>query len=150
MMMTVRRLKIGDDSMLGDLYVGGKWECHTLEDEPREVKVKGETAIPAGTYKVIPRTVGGTHERYKKRFPTMHQGMAWLQDVPNFEYILIHIGNTDEDTAGCLLVGQGFIKMLDGNYKITGSTAAYKALYPKITAAWNDGDEVWITYKDPE
>ncbi len=148
MKLRVKRLKIGDDSMLGDVYVDGVWECHCLEDEPRDVKVKGETAIPAGTYKVTPRTVGGFHQRYLKRFPSFHVGMPWVRDVPKFEYILIHIGNTDEDTAGCLLVGQGFQKLIDGNYKISGSKAAYVKLYKKIAAAWKRGDAVTITYED--
>ena len=150
MKLTVQRLRIGDDSMLGDLYVDGVHECHTLEDEPREVKVRGETAIPAGTYNVVPRTVGGTHAKYLARFPSFHVGMMWLQPDPKgFQYILIHIGNTDDDTEGCLLVGQGFIKLLDGNYKITGSTNAYVKLYKKVAAAWARGEKVAITYKDP-
>ena len=64
-----------------------------------------ETCIPEGEYEIKLRTVGGFNERYTKKYPTMHRGMLWLQDVPGFEYILIHQGNTDEHTSGCLIVG---------------------------------------------
>ena len=73
----------------------------------------------------------------------MHKGMLWVRDVPNFEYILIHTGNTDEHTAGCLLVGD---TQKDG---FTGaSTSAYKRIYPPIAEALESGDEVTITYID--
>mgnify|MGYP007000376319 len=56
------------------------------------------------------RTVGGFHTRTKARYDAKygegwHLGMLELQDVPNFEFILVHSGNTDESTAGCYLVG---------------------------------------------
>ena len=104
--------------------------CFTLEDEYRTRKVFGETRIPAGTYDLKYRTVGGHHERYAKKFPAIHEGMLWLQDVPNFKYILIHIGNDDDDTAGCLLTGDTADLQ---NYTIGRSTAAYKRLYKQIT-----------------
>jgi hypothetical protein len=74
----------------------------------------------------------------------MHKGMLWVRDVPGFEYILIHTGNTDEHTAGCLLVGntsevRGFIG---------DSTGAYKRIYPSIAKALEAGEEVTITYED--
>jgi hypothetical protein len=71
----------------------------------RDVKVKGETRIPAGRYQVTLRTEGGFHSKYSEKYGEMHKGMLWVRDVPGFEYILIHTGNTDEHTAGCLLVG---------------------------------------------
>ena len=79
--------------------------CYTLEDEHRVLKVKGETRIPAGTYKIELRKEGGFHARYDKKYPGIHRGMLHVVDVPGFEYILIHTGNTDEHTAGCLIVG---------------------------------------------
>jgi hypothetical protein len=75
--------------------------------------------------------------------------MLELQDVPNFQYILIHTGNTDEHTAGCLLVGetqQDLDKGKDGF--VGGSGDAYKKLYPKVRDALLAGEKVTIKYSD--
>ena len=109
MQLEVVRFSSERDSTNGLLFdITG--ECrnflsYTLEDEYRKEKVMHETRIPAGTYKVTLRTVGGFHAKYTERYGEMHKGMLWVCDVPGFEYILIHTGNTDEHTSGCLLVG---------------------------------------------
>ena len=125
-----------------------KFLAYTLEDEYRSEKVFGETRIPNGTFKVGLRKVGGYHAKYSKRFPHIHVGMLHVLDVPGFEYILIHCGNTDEHTAGCLLVGDS-----QENNQITKdgfigkSTQAYKRIYPRIAEAIDCGEKVTITYK---
>jgi hypothetical protein len=123
--------------------------CYTLEDESRTKKVWGETCIPEGEYSVGLRTVGGLHTRYSKRFADIHMGMLHVLDVPNFKYILIHCGNTDEDTAGCLLLGDS---QENNNIKENGfighSTQAYFRVYPEIAKAIKEGEEVTITYRD--
>mgnify|MGYP003141166774 FL=1 len=125
-----------------------KFLAYTLEDEYRSEKVFGETRIPDGTFKLGLRKVGGYHAKYSKRFPHVHIGMLHVLDVPGFEYILIHCGNTDEHTAGCLLVGDS-----QENNQITKdgfigkSTQAYKRIYPRIAEAIDCGEKVTITYK---
>ena len=57
-----------------------------------------------------------------------------IRDVPNFDWILIHCGNTDEDTAGCLLVGSQALTE-PGDMKIINSTIAYKRFYPMVIEA---------------
>ena len=108
MKLEVLRFSSQEDSTNGILFdiTDGKREflCYTLEDEHRDVKKYGETRVPAGTYNITLRTVGGFHGRYLKKYGEMHKGMLWVREVPNFEYILIHTGNTDEHTAGCLLL----------------------------------------------
>jgi len=152
MKLEVLRISSQDDSTNGilfDVTEGRKFLCYTLEDEYRETKVMSETRIPAGTYKITLRKVGGFHGRYEAKYGEMHKGMLWVRDVPGFEYILIHTGNTDEHTAGCLLVGdsqQNNIIKADGF--IGSSTAAYKRIYPPIAAALEAGEEVTITYTD--
>jgi hypothetical protein len=129
------------DWTISKLLINGAFQCFVLEDEARTVKVRGETRIPAGRYRILLRKEGGFHERYSKRFGTMHVGMLWLQDVPGFQFILIHLGNTDEDTDGCLLLGQ----QMNAAGSVTGSERAYRSAYPKIAAAIQRGEEVWIT-----
>ena len=152
MKLEVLRISSQDDSTNGilfDVTEGRKFLSYTLEDEYRETKVMSETRIPAGTYKITLRKVGGFHGRYEAKYGEMHKGMLWVRDVPGFEYILIHTGNTDEHTAGCLLVGdsqQNNIIKADGF--IGSSTAAYKRIYPPIAAALEAGEEVTITYTD--
>jgi hypothetical protein len=146
MKLEVIRYHTSDDYTLGmllDVTEGRKFLCYTLEDEYREEKVMHETRIPAGTYKITLRTVGGFHGRYEKKYGSMHKGMLWVRDVPGFEYILIHTGNTDEHTSGCLLVGNS------SDYKgfVGSSVNAYKRVYPSIAAALEAEEEVTITYK---
>lgn len=129
----------------GKLYIDGVYECHTLEDQHQKKKVMHETRIPAGRYEIKLRTEGGHDERYAQKFPTIHKGMLWLQDVPNFTWILIHIGNVDDDSSGCVLVGRT-ANPITG--KIFESTIAYKALYRKVIKAFDKNEKVFITIKD--
>jgi len=151
--LEVLRFSSQKDSTNGLLFdvTGGKRKflCYTLEDEHRDDKVKGETRVPAGTYKITLRTTGGFHARYEKKYGSMHKGMLWVREVPNFEYILIHTGNTDEHTAGCLLVGNSQQANFGSSDGFIGSSGdAYKRIYPPIAAALEEGEEVSITYTD--
>lgn len=144
--MTIDVIRYHDtgDETFGLLYINGRFECYTLEDERRTEKVFGETRIPEGSYEIVFRTTGGHHARYSQKFPDIHHGMLHVIDVPNFTYILIHIGNTDDDTAGCLLVGTA--PGTDGK-SIVASTQAYKKMYPKVADALRCGEKVTIHYK---
>ena len=98
MKLEVLRISSQSDSTNGILFdttKGRKFLAYTLEDEYRETKEKGETRIPAGTYKIKLRKEGGFHGRYTTKYGSMHKGMLHVQDVPGFDYILIHTGNTD-------------------------------------------------------
>lgn len=143
MELTVDRYNSESDYTDGLLFIDCEFECYTLEDEGRNIKVYGETRIPDGRYKIEFRTEGGFHQRYTSKF-AFHKGMLWVKDVPNFEYILIHIGNDDDDTAGCLLVGSTADK--DKGF-IGASGNAYRSLYPKVANALLSGEDVYITYK---
>jgi hypothetical protein len=79
----------------------------------------------------------------------MHKGMLWVRDVPGFEYILIHTGNTDEHTAGCLLLGDSQQSNFGSSNGFIGSSVtAYKRVYPFIQKALSSGEQVSITYID--
>ena len=151
MELEVLRFSSQEDSTNGILFdvTDGvrKFLCYTLEDEHREDKVMGETRIPSGTYNITLRTTGGFHGRYKKKYGEMHKGMLWVRDVPNFEYILIHTGNTDEHTAGCLLLGDSQQANFGSSNGMVGSSVnAYKRVYPPIAKALEEGGSVSITY----
>jgi len=146
MEILVDRFVSDEDSTVSRVMVDGNFVCFGLEDEYRVDKIVGETRIPAGTYQIKLRTEGGHHQRYKERFSDIHRGMLHIQDVPNFTWILIHCGNTDEDTAGCLLVGSQAITE-PGNMAITSSTAAYRRFYPMVVDAAANND-LSITYVD--
>jgi hypothetical protein len=106
---------------IGRLYDGAEFLCFTCEDRvrPDGVKVYGETAIPAGTYKV---TLSYS-PKFKRVLPEIH-------DVPGFTGIRIHGGNTEKDTLGCVLVGQ--TKDVGGVYDCT---PALEALITRIKIA---------------
>jgi hypothetical protein len=152
MKLKVIRFSSQSDSTSGllfDVTNGNKFLCYTLEDEHREEKVMAETRIPAGVYSIKLRKEGGFHGRYTKKYGSMHKGMLHVQDVPNFKWILIHTGNTDEHTAGCLIVGdsqENNVLVKDGF--IGRSTQAYKRIYPPIARALENGEQVTIEYID--
>lgn len=148
MQITLARLSSGPESTIGALYVDGRFACFTIEDQYRAVKVAGETRIPAGEYEIKLRTVGGFHQRYAVRFPNIHRGMLWLMDVPGFEYILLHCGNTDADTDGCILVGDGVHENVTTRGYLNASTSAYTRLYPQVAAAIAQGERVTIKVED--
>tara|TARA_Y100000310_G_C20532308_1_gene739109 strand:+ start:508 stop:999 length:492 start_codon:yes stop_codon:yes gene_type:complete len=157
MTLILERFSDNGDSTLGLLYkrVNGykcyykQFLCYTIEDEKRAVKVHGETRIPNGTYRLALRTEGGFHARYTERFGTdFHKGMIQLMNVHNFENILIHTGNTDEDTAGCILVGDKSVQNITREGAVESSTDAYKRIYPDIAMSIMSEDVSGIKIED--
>ena len=144
MKLKLQRFHSTDDFTIGKLFINDVFECYTIEDEKREQKVMHETRIPAGTYDIKLRTFGGHHEKYSKKFD-FHKGMFWLQEVPKFKDILIHIGNTDDDSSGCIIVGKtaDLIKGYVGQ-----STVAYKEMYLKVMTAFEREEKVFIEILD--
>tara|TARA_R100001244_G_scaffold12078_2_gene14148 strand:- start:1794 stop:2249 length:456 start_codon:yes stop_codon:yes gene_type:complete len=149
MKLIVDRVKSNSNATLSIISIDGKFECFGLEDEYRDKKIPGKTRIPCGLYDVGVRTIGGFDRRYSDKFPTLHKGMLQVLNVPGFEYILIHIGNTHNNTEGCLLVGQG--ASTGSDISIQSSTNAYKSLYEKVidaalvnnlTIAYVDNDHI--------
>ena len=139
MKITLERFIRGTEATIGSLSVDGNWLGWTLEDRVRddpnpttpqnEGKVFGQTAIPAGTYHVIVNL----SPRLKKRMPR-------LLNVPGFDGILIHKGNTAEDTSGCVLVGA----KVDSPTRISDCSEVFKTLFEKIDYAYGSGEGVTI------
>ena len=135
MKLRLERQTFGD-ATIGELFIDSIPECYSLEDRVREVegqpveawKVKGETAIPRGTY---PVTITYSN-RFKRDLPLVGQ-------VPGFEGIRIHPGNTTEDTEGCILVGRTHTDKSVGESRV-----AFNALFAKIEQGLQDNDHVTI------
>lgn len=119
MKLLLKRLHKTNNSTIGELYVDGKFECYTLEDKEREVKIKAETAIPKGTY-IVGITLSN---RFKRLLPI-------LINVPNFEGVRIHSGNSNHDTEGCILVGTTRSEDFIGNSRL-----AFEKLFKKMQLA---------------
>lgn len=133
MELTLRRKFKGAAYTIGDLSLDGKFFCNTIEDAVRDLpaecpdtlrgksctckeKVYARTAIPAGEYKITLEY----RPRFKRRLPYLH-------DVPHFLGILIHSGNTEEDSAGCIIVGENTVKG-----KVLNSRATFQRLYARL------------------
>jgi hypothetical protein len=108
MNLRLKRTHGTKDYTHGQLFIEDVYFCDTLEDQERETKIPGQTAIPCGTYKVI-LTMSN---RFKKLMPL-------LVNVPNFSGIRIHNGNTKDHTEGCVLVGKKVKDGFVGDSKVT-------------------------------
>lgn len=151
MELKLYRIARREDYTIGKLYINDIYECDTLEDKVRdynkdgdlndsnEQKVYGKTAIPYGRYKVTLKVMS---PKYSQRALYVWCGgyLPRLLDVPHFEGILIHGGNSAEDSCGCLLVGENKVKG-----RLINSMATLKRLYPKLKSASDRGEEIWIT-----
>ena len=121
MKLLLKRIAKMEKYTIGKLYIDGKYFSDTLEDTDRnltstmskdeivKVKVYGKTAIPTGTYVVDMNAVSPKFG--KRSWAQPYEGkVPRLQDVPGYEGVLIHPGNTADDTSGCILVGRNKIK----------------------------------------
>ena len=147
MELTVRRTAKRQGYTIGKLSIDGEYFCDTLEDADRgltadmppgkirELKVYGQTAIPTGRYAV---TLDVVSPRFKARSWARPYGgkIPRLLNVPGFEGVLIHPGNTAADTDGCILVGRNTVVG-----KVTDSVATFHALMKKLLAA---GDDIFM------
>lgn len=140
MKLTLKRVSLQNTYTIGKLYVNDTYFCDTLEDKVRdlnkdgkfdngEVKVYGETAIPYGTYEVIVNY----SNHFKRNLPI-------LLNVPSYEGVRIHRGNTPKDTLGCILLGENKKKG-----EVLNSTPYEISLTKILTKAQSDKDKITIT-----
>lgn len=149
MNLFILRISPGEESTLGQLYLDHKPECFTLEDQFQDIKVKKETRIPNGRYRLLlNKNLTPMTERYRKQF-TWFTYHIEVQEVEGFSNVYIHKGNTDDHTEGCILVGDS---LTNNQYKIGkitdgflgNSTHAYERIYKKIHTALMKDEEVWL------
>lgn len=155
MEIRVRRIALKDDYTIGKMEIlypeGWRWVADTLEDRVRDInkdgdlndagegKVYGETAIPYGRYEI---TMKVQSPKYSQR-----ASYAWckgylprLLNVPHFDGILIHSGNDETHSSGCLLVGENKVKG-----QVINSMATLKRLVSILKHASDSGEKIWIT-----
>lgn len=138
----VQRLRSDQHRTHGDIFLDGEHQCVSLEDVVREdpnpdtphneAKVYGQTAIPAGCYQLRLRNS-----------PTFGPDTLELVGVPGYSDVLIHGGNTELNTKGCILTG-----MVRAAASILRSQEALKALKAKVVPRLKAGEEGWITVRD--
>jgi hypothetical protein len=143
MKLTLNRRPSVGGATIGELLADGARVCYSLEDEIREIpgvpvgnwKIKGQTAIPAGTYRVT-----------MEDSPRFGPGTLTINNVPGFVGVRIHGGNTSEDTEGCPLLGLRVTATL-----IVGGTSrpAVTMVQQKVRAALASGQQVWIDINNP-
>ena len=126
-LITLQRFELQEERTFSNLIVNNKVIAVTIEDTVRDIKIQGKTAIPYGTYELGLRTSPKFSDSYyyssdfkklitkdefvRLRFKLDYQAhkMIWLKNVKNdkmsFEFVLIHWGNTELDTEGCIIVG---------------------------------------------
>lgn len=137
-----------EESTQSILSVDGAFECHVLEDQRQIDKVSGETRIPEGTYEIgFKETLTPLTEKYRAKFNWFDQHLE-IKDVPEFENVYIHIGNSDKHTEGCLLVAdRAWNDPNDYNAYQSESTPAFARLYQRITSSLISGEKVTLTIK---
>lgn len=152
MELKLKRIAKKETYTIGRLFSNGLYVCDTLEDKDRGLrqdmsaaeisdrKVYGETAIPAGRYRIDMETVS----KKFKLVPWYQQicggKVPRLVNVPGFEGILIHPGNTALDCYGCILVGEN--KAVG---KVLYSRTTFARVYNILRKAHDAGEEIWIT-----
>lgn len=148
MKILVKRIAKLPTYTIGRMYINGIYQCDTIEDcdrnlrqdmplsEIKKRKVYGETAIPTGTYKV---TMNVVSPKFKDRVWAKPYGgkLPRFLDVPGFDGVLIHVGNTAQDSLGCILVGENKVKG-----KVINSTIAFNKIMNVLLTA---KDEITIT-----
>lgn len=155
MRLKVERTYRGPKYTIGNLYIDNKYFCNTLEDPDRgltqdmplseiaRIKVKGDTCIPYGTYTVTLNVVSAKYSDLKKYpYTAIAKGrMPRIMNIPGFEGVLIHAGNTQNDTMGCLLVGENKVKG-----QVINSQSTWKKLYKILQEANNKKEPITIEY----
>lgn len=151
MELLLKRIAKQPTYTIGRLYINDEYFCDTLEDKDRglnnsmslddikKIKVYGETAIPTGTYKIDMNTVSLKYSNpnkyaYVKAYDSK---MPRLINVPGFDGVLMHAGNTDKDSYGCVLVGENKVKG-----KVINSQATWKKLMDVLLT---DKDNITLT-----
>lgn len=147
----LQRFSDNRESTLGLLFKVSaliSFKCYTLEDEFRESKISKETRIPARTYKLViqkietPKTLA-----YRKKYQWFENHIM-LENVPGFVGIYIHVGNDDDDTDGCILLGDNANNNSISPGSVTASTDAFRRFYLDVYPVIKAGQIVTLEIRD--
>ena len=142
------RISSDNESTLGLLTVNGKKFSFVIEDEQRDIKVKGETRIPAGKYKVEFRNeLTPLTKKYRAKYPWFTYHLE-LIDVPNFKYVYIHIGNFESSTDACQVIGNKAGFDSNNHFRNFESVDNFRRLYLEVCEALDCGEDVWYRIVD--
>lgn len=146
--IVIHRVSSGVDDTIGELYDEYHvFFCNTLEDEGRKVKVKKETRIWAGRYKLgIQQAITPLTQRYldDARIPFFERHIEIL-NVEGFKGVYIHIGNDDEDTDACVLLGHWANR---NERRIVNSVITYSKFYQRYYPIIKQGADVYLNIYD--
>lgn len=151
MKISLKRIYTNNQYTIGHIYVDGTYVCDSIEDadrglkdsmtldEIRSKKIKDKTAIPQGNYKVTMNVISPRFSK-KKYYKDFCGGrLPRITSVKGFDGVLIHIGNTDKDSSGCLIVGYNKEKG-----KVLNSKQAFEKLYRMLDSANRNGEKIDI------
>ena len=153
MKIEVKRIFNCSTYCISHIYIDGKYICDGIEDTDRMLddsmdenyikskKVYGKTAIPIGNYKMTIDVISPkfSQKKYYKYF--CNGKLPRLEYVKGFSGILWHKGNTEKDSAGCLILGYNKIKG-----KVIDSQRAFETVYRMLDIAKRIGESIWVTY----
>jgi len=173
-LIKIERFRFSPNWTLSRVYVNGIQNGYCIEDEIRHVKLHGETAIPFGNFQLKLRQSPSFSASFlysdaanllieakdKGKHPNIkdfrNHDLIWIDPIPNFGLVLIHWGNTDLDSDGCLIVGakMGVLsthkgKPIEPREGVVESRIFYKALYPKLYPLIKAGNQTIEITKDP-
>lgn len=151
MKLTIDRKYKKQSYTISNLYIDGKWFCNCLEDADRgldnsmsedmirTLKKPSITAIPRGTYEITLDVVSPKYSKVQFYKDVCNGKVPRLKNVKGFDGILIHAGNTDKDSSGCLLVGQNKVKG-----QVVNSKETFKQLYNLLQDGKSRGEKIII------
>lgn len=153
MELKLKRIARKSNYTIGKLYINNNYFCDVCEDKDRglkdsmslteiqRIKVKNETAIPTGKYEIVLNVIS---PRFSSSafYKTYANGgrLPRLLNVKGFDGVLMHTGNSAQDSSGCLILGKN--KVVG---KVIESKETFKKLYPLLQEAWNKKEKIYIT-----
>ncbi len=147
--LTVLRYLDDGESTLGLLFLRKKFFAYILEDTFHQEKIAGETRIPEGSYALeFNKNLTTLTQQYRKSRPWFDYHLE-IKNIPGFQDVYLHVGNTHKDSAGCLLIADG-IDASSTSKMITYSRIAYERFYKTISALLKSGEEVHINVMDED